>query len=53
LGSTRDYGSNHQRFTITPTTAIVCLRWVLYCGHYASVLLKGLVTVSAVVPFFR
>ncbi len=20
------------RFTITPTTAVVCLRWVLFCG---------------------
>jgi hypothetical protein len=21
------------RFTITPTTAVVCFRWVLFCGH--------------------
>jgi hypothetical protein len=21
------------RFTITPTTAVVCLRWVLFCGR--------------------
>jgi hypothetical protein len=52
LGSTCDYCSNHLRFTITPTTAIVCFWWVLYCGHYATVLLKVLVTASAVVPIF-
>jgi hypothetical protein len=40
------------RFTITPTTAAVCFRWVLYCGRYATVLLKVLVTASVVVPFF-
>ncbi len=26
------------RFTITPTTAAVCFRWVLYCGRYATAL---------------
>ncbi len=41
------------RFTITPTTAAVCIWWVLYCGCYATVFLKVLVTASAVVPFFR
>ena len=41
------------RFTITPTTAAVCFRWVLYCGRYATVLLKVLVTASAVVPILR
>jgi hypothetical protein len=41
------------RFTITPTTAAVCIWWVLYYGGYATVLLKVLVTVSAVVPILR
>jgi hypothetical protein len=41
------------RFTITPTTAAVCFRWILYCGRYATVLLKVLVTASAVVPILR
>ncbi len=41
------------RFTITPTTAAVCFWWVIYCGCYATVLLKVLVTVSAVVPILR
>jgi hypothetical protein len=27
------------RFSITPTTAVVCLRWVLFCGHHTTVLL--------------
>ena len=42
-----------HRFTITPTTAAVCYRWVLYGGSYATVLLKVLATASAVVPIFR
>jgi hypothetical protein len=25
------------RFTITPTTAAVCFRWVLFCGRHATV----------------
>jgi hypothetical protein len=25
------------RFTIAPTTAVVCFRWVLLCGHHATV----------------
>jgi hypothetical protein len=41
------------RFTITPTTSAVCIRWVLYCGRHATVLLKVLVTASAVVPILR
>ena len=41
------------RFTITPTTAAVCFWWVLHCGRYATVLLKVLVTASAVVPILR
>jgi hypothetical protein len=42
------------RFTIiTPTTAAVYFRWVLSCGCYATVLLKVLVTASAVVPILR
>ena len=41
------------RFTITPATAAVCFWWVLYCGCYATVLLKVLVTASAVVPILR
>jgi hypothetical protein len=41
------------RFTITPTTAAVCFRGVLYCGRYATVLLKVLVTASPVVPILR
>jgi hypothetical protein len=38
------------RFTITPTTAVVCFRWVLFCGRHAIVLLIVPVTASAVVP---
>ncbi len=38
------------RFTITPTLAAVCLRWVLSCGRYATVLLIVLVAASVVVP---
>jgi hypothetical protein len=42
------------RFTITPTTAVVCFRWVLFCGQFcgrhATVLLIVPVTASAVVP---
>jgi hypothetical protein len=38
------------RFTITPTTAVVCFRWALFCGHHATVLLVMHVTVSTVVP---
>ena len=41
------------RFTITPTTAAVCLRWVLFCGRYATVLLIVPVTASVVVPILR
>jgi hypothetical protein len=41
------------RFTIIPTSAVVCSRWVLSCGHYVTVLLIVLVTASAVVPFLR
>jgi hypothetical protein len=41
------------RFTITPTTAAVCIWWVLYCGRYATVLLIVPVTASAVVPILR
>jgi hypothetical protein len=41
------------RFTITPTTAAVCIRWVLSCGLYATVLLIVPVTVSTVVPILR
>ncbi len=41
------------RFTITPTTAAVCFGWVLYCGRYATVLLKVLVTASVVVPTLK
>jgi hypothetical protein len=41
------------RFAITPTTAAVCFGWVLFCGHYATVLLIVLVTASAVVPILR
>ncbi len=39
-------------FTITPTTAVVCFRWVLFCGRHATVLLILIVpfTASAVVP---
>ncbi len=40
-------------FSITPTTAAVWFRWVLYGGPYAIVLLKMLVTASAVVPILR
>ncbi len=40
------------RFTITPTTAVVCFRWVLFCGCYATVLLIVPVTASAVVAIF-
>ncbi len=36
------------RFTITPTTAVVCFRWVLFCGHHATVLLLVPVTAFAV-----
>ncbi len=42
------------RFTIIPTTAVVCFRWVLFCGSIVhtsfQVLLIVPVTVSAVVP---
>jgi hypothetical protein len=39
------------RFTITPTTVVVCFfRWVLFCGRHATVLLIVPVTASAVVP---
>jgi hypothetical protein len=43
------------RFTITPTTAVVCFRWVLFCGFvlyicHSTVLLIVPVTASAVVP---
>ena len=41
------------RFTITPTTAVVCFRWVLSYGCYATVLPKVLVTASVVVPILR
>jgi hypothetical protein len=41
------------RFTITPTTAVVCFRWVLFCGHHATVLLIVPVTASAVVPILE
>ncbi len=41
------------RFTITPTTAAVCIWWVLSCGCYATVLLKVLVTAPMVVPILR
>jgi hypothetical protein len=37
------------RFTITPTTAVVCFKWVLFCGCHATVLLIVLVTASTVV----
>ena len=37
------------RFTITPATAVVCFRWVLFCGRHATVLLTGPITASAVV----
>jgi hypothetical protein len=41
------------RFTVTPTTAVVCCRWVLLCGSivlmYSTVLLIVLDTASAVV----
>jgi hypothetical protein len=37
------------RFTITPTTAVVCFRWVLFCGCHATVLLIVLVTASVAV----
>jgi hypothetical protein len=38
------------RFTITPTTAVVCFRWVLFCGCHATVLLIVPITAFAVVP---
>jgi hypothetical protein len=42
------------RFTITPTTAVVCFRWVLFCGHIVPTYFHGLlivpVTAFAVVP---
>jgi hypothetical protein len=41
------------RFTITPTTAAVCIRWVLFYGRYATVMLIVPVTASAVVPILR
>jgi hypothetical protein len=41
------------RFTITPTLAAVCFRWVLSCGCHATVLLIVVVTASAVVPILR
>ncbi len=41
------------RFTITPTSAAVCFRWVLSCGHYATVLLIVLVTAFGVVPILK
>ncbi len=37
-------------FTITPTTAVVCFRWVLFCDCHATVLLIVPVTAFAVVP---
>ena len=37
------------RFTITPTTAVVCFRWVLFCGRHATVLLIVPATASTVV----
>jgi hypothetical protein len=37
-------------FTITPTTAAVCIWWVLSCGRYATVLLIVPVTASAWYP---
>ncbi len=45
-----------HRFTITPTTAVVCFRWVLSCPvvvlyiRYSIVLLIVPVTASTVVP---
>jgi hypothetical protein len=27
-----------HKFTITPTTAVVCFRWVLSCGHIVHTL---------------
>jgi hypothetical protein len=41
------------RFTITPTTAAVCIWWVLSCSRYATVLLIVHVTASTVVPILR
>jgi hypothetical protein len=41
------------RFTITHTTSVVCFRWVLFCGRYATVLLIVLVTASMVVPILK
>jgi hypothetical protein len=38
------------RFTITPTTAVVCFRWVLFYGRHATVWLIVPVTASVVVP---
>ncbi len=41
------------RFTITPTTVVVCFRWVLFCSRivrHSTVLLIVPVTASAVVP---
>jgi hypothetical protein len=38
------------RFTITPTTAVVCFRWALFCGRHATVLLIAPVTAFVVVP---
>ncbi len=42
------------RFTITPTTAVVCFRWALLCGRmdipHSKVLLIVLVSASTVVP---
>ena len=29
------------RFTITPTTAVVCFRWVLFCGRIVHTSLHG------------
>ncbi len=38
------------RFTIIPTAAVACFRWVLFCGCHATVFLIVPVTASAVVP---
>jgi hypothetical protein len=41
------------RFTSTPTTAVVCVRWVLFCGcivHTSFHNFANSVTASAVVP---
>jgi hypothetical protein len=45
------------RFTLTPTTAVVCFRWVLPVVvlyiHHSTVLLIVPVTASVVVPIFE